>query len=72
MQDASDTISIRHVVMGWSITPEPKSKNFVYEIRFRRLTSEVNMDKVLSRPRADEVEDYQEYKRGRSLTKHSG
>ena len=51
---------------GWSIVPEPNSKLFVYEIKFKRLSSEVSMEKVCTRPWAEEVEDYQEYKGCRS------
>ncbi|KAK5134485.1 hypothetical protein LTR08_006402 [Meristemomyces frigidus] len=54
---------------GWSIKPDPKSKGFVYDISFRRLSSEISMDKVLSRPWTDEVEDYKEYKRLRNIAR---
>ena len=39
----------------------------VYEVKFKRLPSELSMDLVLRRPFSDEVEDYREYKRLRSI-----
>lgn len=59
----------RHIVVGWSIAPNPKTKEMIYDIRFKRLASEPNMDIVLRRPFTDEVEDYKEYKRLRQITR---
>ena len=39
----------------------------VYEIKFKRLATELSMDLVLRRPYLDEVEDYKEYKRIRQV-----
>lgn len=58
-----------HVVTGWSICTDPKTKQMVYDIYFTRLSSEVSMDVVLRRPFADEVEDYKEYKRLRHVSR---
>lgn len=54
------------MVTGWSIAPDPKTKSMIYEVKFKRLSSEPSMEEVLKRPYADEVEDYKEYKRIRN------
>ena len=60
---------IRHVVTGWSIAPNDKTKEMMYEIRLQRLASEPSMDLVMRRPYSDEVEDYKEFKRLRQLAR---
>ena len=59
----------RHVVTGWAVTMDPKKKEMVYEINFKRLGSEPSIDVVLRRPFSDEVEDYREYKRLRQMVR---
>ena len=54
---------------GWSIAPNDKTKEMVYEIKFQRLASEPSMDVVMRRPYSDEVEDYKEFKRLRQLAR---
>ena len=49
--------------------PNQKQKQPVYEVKFKRLASELGMDVVLRRPYSDEVEDYQEYKRLRQMAR---
>ena len=61
----------RHVVVGWSIKSQGKSKDTTYEISFRRLENQASMDAVLRRPSADEVEDYKEYKRIRQAVRNA-
>lgn len=47
----------------------PKKREMVYEINFKRLASEPSMEIVLRRPFSDEIEDYREYKRLRQVVR---
>ena len=53
----------RHTITGWSIVRDPRTKEMVYEVKFKRLATETSMELVLRRPYSDEIEDYKEYKR---------
>lgn len=48
---------------------DPKTRRVIYDIQLERLSSEVDMQIVLRRPLADEVEDYKEYKRLRQVAR---
>ncbi|KAK4542675.1 hypothetical protein LTR36_006247 [Oleoguttula mirabilis] len=58
-----------HKVTSWSIVTEPKTKSVTYDISFKRLPSERNMDEVLRRPWTEEIEDYKEATRLRHLAR---
>ena len=58
-----------HKITGWSITLDPRTRSICHRIRFSRLPGQPPMDVVLLRPRADELEDYREYKRLRQIAR---
>jgi len=58
-------------VRGWSVKCDSSTKTWTYDIQFQRLEQQVSMDKVLTRPLAEEVDDYMEYKRIREETRFS-
>lgn len=60
---------VRHRVAGWSIKPSPNKKTVHYDFTFKRLPTETDMQIVLTRPSAEEADDYQEYKRLRQLAR---
>ncbi|KAK3634338.1 hypothetical protein LTR56_015372 [Elasticomyces elasticus] len=59
-------------VTGWTIkmdAKDEKKKKMLYLISFMRLPNQVSIDEVLRRPRREEIEDYQEYKRLHELAR---
>ena len=50
-------------MISWSIVHIPATGRMVYDITFKRLSSESSMEAVLQRPWTEEVEDYAKYKR---------
>ncbi|KAK3069756.1 hypothetical protein LTR53_011651 [Teratosphaeriaceae sp. CCFEE 6253] len=58
-----------HKIAGWTIRPDPKTREMMYLISFKRLPDQPSMDEVLRRPWTEEVEDYREYKRLRQLAR---
>lgn len=50
-------------VTGWSITFDPKTRQNNYDITFTRIEDQAPMTEVMTRPSAEDVDDYREYKR---------
>ncbi|KAF2726382.1 hypothetical protein K431DRAFT_213881 [Polychaeton citri CBS 116435] len=54
-----------HKVSGWRIYQKQGAGRMICEITFKRLPCSTTADSILSRPFAEEIEDYKEYKKMR-------
>ncbi|KAK6432514.1 hypothetical protein LTR95_011314 [Oleoguttula sp. CCFEE 5521] len=61
----SPVAGVRYKVTSWAIVLDKGTKKMVYDIKFKRLPNEPSMEGVLSRPWAEELDDYRLYKRMR-------
>ena len=53
----------RYKVSGWRVVQDQRTQAVVYHIFFTRLPSELPLLPIINRPKAEELDDYQEYKR---------